>query len=47
MRLQDRELGEAVFALQLEGDDEPLRRVIGGADVPHGARLYERVERAQ
>jgi hypothetical protein len=47
VRLQDREVGEAVLALELECGGEPLRRVVGGADVADRARLDERVESAQ
>ena len=38
VRLKESELGKRVFALDLEGGGEPLRRVVGGAEVAHRAR---------
>src|SRR5256886_6428770 len=47
VRLQDRELRETELALKLQRGGEPLRRVVGSADVANRARLDELVEGAQ
>jgi hypothetical protein len=47
VRLQHGELGQPELALELEGGGEPLRRVVGGAEVADRAGPHERVERAQ
>jgi hypothetical protein len=47
VRLKHGELGQPELALQFERRGEPLRRVVGGRDVPDHALFDERVEGAQ